>query len=69
MANVMYFKDSRDGGLAKIEGGLAGKAYLWNERDKRWVENENTMRILDPNNDRSFWYDEISEEEARQLVK
>ena len=68
MAKVMYFKHSEAGTLAKIEGGIAGKAYIWDRKEKRWIENENTMRILDPNNDRSFWYDDISAEEAQAIM-
>lgn len=68
MADVMYFKDSRYGWLAKIEGGITGKAYIWNRKDKHWTENEKLMRILDPNNDNSFWFDDISADEARAIM-
>ena len=68
MGDTMYFKHSEYGWLSKIVGGLAGKAYAWNEQKRQWVESEGEMRILDPNNDKSFWYDEISEAEAKKIM-
>ena len=68
MGDTMYFKHSEYGWLAKIEGGIRGKAYIWNKKGKKWVEDESTMRILEPNSDASFWFDQISEAEAKKIM-
>ena len=66
--DTRYYKHSDTGYLAKIKGGLAGEAFVWNAKKKQWVPCDVTMEILDPTSDRAFWYDQITEEEAKKIT-
>lgn len=66
--DTKYYKHSQTGWLDKIVGGLGGQGFAWDKAAKKWVPDETTMKILDPASDDAFWYDQITEEEAKKIT-